>query len=1321
VNELRVIFQANPQADGAFVVELLPGWSSGVASPPIPFDFSLTNDDYEDLRWYLEDFMDLPDGGSVVRAHSTERRLKDWGRQLHDAVFSAPANQELLKQLLTSQEPGILTIGTRDAALLRLPWELIADEIAPLAHRVSVRRQLEAPEDLVERDIVLPLRILYIVSRPDDTGFIDPRVTTRSVFDALDPLGASVQIDLCRPPTVGQMEKMLSEAVHAGDPYDLVHFDGHGTFEPSVQLGGLYFEKPDDGSGTAVKDFINADRLGNVLAEYKVPLVILEACRSSTVGRTAVFRSVAPRLIQAGVNSVFSMGHAVLVEAARRLLDRFYRELVLGAPIGEALRQARAALLASPDRWIEYGPQGRTISLQDWFLPHLYQRGRDERLLPRPSPASASLRPRQFDLFMSHNHADSERVERLARMLDEKHGLRVWLDKWETRPGQLKPQCESGITNSRYTVVVGSEAALKSRWVEWEIEKALEHNPDGAKLLPIKFAELALPGELDELLWVDFTDPDKDEIQTRQLARLIRSTDAEDARRRRGFRSPSTNKAEVGAFPPAPMYEFQGRARELHQLERQFQTPDDPNNPNQPKRANRAIVLHAMGGMGKTALATEAAHWWTRSGLFRDGACFVSFEQFASAEHVEQILGTYLEGPNFESLPAAEQHRRAVELFNEKDVLLVWDNFESVLPQFNEELRSSELDQEVAVQTGAAQVSEASAVSSLAQSGPYTNDERNRLFDLFRDLIASPKGRGRLLITCRPGETGLPGALKTELQGLARPDSLWLLSRVIAKDGLTLNDPRLTREKLNPLLETLSDHPLSIELVAPHLKKLTPEAIIADFAKLVAEFRRGAGVERNESLLASLAFSTRRLSEAAQAVLPRLGMFSAGVCEQIFLDISELDPQLWEAARTELEATALIRVEHDFLLMNRPYLRFHPTLAYGAMGRAIPDPEEARQRFVGVYLEVLRVVDQALRHSNPRSGMELLAREEANVRSAVRWALADQEYAKAARAGETFRLYLERSGRLRERDAWVTWLVGEVRKGGFSKELAQSELEEAWTFSIQGHADKAIRHLQNLIERLSAATEFDPAFQLALTQQFLGRVLHNNGLSERAIPVLEETVKQWELLVTRVDTNRDGDAERGNLSATLRVLASALRSAGRLDAALACAEQGLAMDRELGNDRETAVGLGQCAEILRLQGRYHEADGRYDDALAAVRHAGDERSEATIIQHQGVLALEVRQYNRAASLLRQALKLFQAMSDEGSVLKTCKQSAGCSRNFARPVTRGPHLVRTIPRNRLAVRGCLKSGCRSAEHRHRLPAGRRSQSPATPRPGGPPAI
>ena len=39
-------------------------------------EFALTPHEQEDLRWYLEEYMDLPDGGAVVRAQGVERKLE---------------------------------------------------------------------------------------------------------------------------------------------------------------------------------------------------------------------------------------------------------------------------------------------------------------------------------------------------------------------------------------------------------------------------------------------------------------------------------------------------------------------------------------------------------------------------------------------------------------------------------------------------------------------------------------------------------------------------------------------------------------------------------------------------------------------------------------------------------------------------------------------------------------------------------------------------------------------------------------------------------------------------------------------------------------------------------------------------------------------------------------------------------------------------------------------------------------------------------------------------------------------------------------------
>lgn len=841
----------------------------------------------------------------------------------------------------------------------------------------------------------------------------------------------------------------------------------------------LCFERPDDGFGTSGTDFVAADRLGERLASYTVPLVILEACRSSTMSKTAVSGSIAPRLIQAGVGSVLAMSHAVHVETTRLLLDRFYQELVRGTTIGQAMAQAREVLRTKPVRWIESGPVGSTIELQDWFLPQLYQRAADEALVP--------------------------------------------------------------------------------------------------------------PGANDET----------------EGARLRES------------RSPAT-RDESGAFPPPPQFGFRGRAHELHVLERLFRT-------------RRGIVLHAMGGMGKTALATEAAHWWTRSGLFRDGACFLSFEQFANADRAVQVLGTYLAGPKFDQLPAVEQRRRAIELFQQNDVLMVWDNFESALPQFND------------------------------GASPYTEDERHRLAELFRDLTTG-SGKGCLLVTCRPGDTGLPGALRCELQGLARADSLWLLASILRRDGLTLADPRLSRDKLDPLLRDLADHPLSLELVGPHLRDLTPEEIRADFGKLLAKFQQEAPEGRNQSLLASLELSRRHLSPAAREAMPWLGLFSGGVFEKLLLNVSQLASETWESIRQELRRVALLRIESDLQLSDRPFLRFHPTLAAAVADPTLAQSPEIRQRFLGIYLALMQGLDNALKGAQSRAALEVLNREEANYRTAVQWAVADQQLTIAADLGDTFCEYLQRSGRFRERDAWVKWLRNAVGQQGFTKEAAEYERQHAWTLA-QGDPRGAVDQLQSLIERLRHTSDFDPAFELAATTFTLGRVLDHAGASAQAIPILRQAVSQWEALAAKAgglpweDLLASPDHmkavhELNNLSATIGDLANALSSAGQYNEALAFAEKCGKIQEKQGNHLGVASAHAQCASILMEAGRYGEADARYGLALAAALQLGDKGLEANLLQHQGRLADNRNQLDQATCLYHQAIKRFWEAGDHQGLMQT---------------------------------------------------------------------
>jgi tetratricopeptide (TPR) repeat protein len=668
------------------------------------------------------------------------------------------------------------------------------------------------------------------------------------------------------------------------------------------------------------------------------------------------------------------------------------------------------------------------------------------------------------------------------------------------------------------------------------------------------------------------------------------------------------DEVTLPGFPPPPLYRFQGRARELLDLERAF-------------RRHPAVVLGGGGGMGKTALTREAAHWWLRTGRF-DHAVFCSFEQKAGAEQVVQVLGKALEGEAFSARSAEEQWQAAVKLFRRKRVLLVWDNFESTLPVY---------------QQGEP------ADSPLV----FSEEARAQLRKLYGELTAG-EPKGRLLVTCRPDDTLLPGVKKVALGGLARPDSLHLLAAILDREGIATEREGYERAEVDGLLTMLADHPLSISLVAPHFRSLTPKKIREEFSTLLERFTdKEAPEARNQSLRASLEFSRRRLSPEAQQLLPYLAWFEGGVFERFLLNCTEMTAEVWSPIRSELVATALVAVE-ELEQFNTPYLRFHPTLPHAARPGDVANAEEAEQRFIAVYLAVMRMVDKALHGDQPAAGMALLAREEANFRSAIDRAFRLGARQQGGGMAATLRVYLERAGRLRERDALVAWVRAQLPEGdGLDEATCEAIRNQAWSRFEQGHPAEAVQTVQDLIRRLGREglrDGQDATSQLAVTEGQLGRIYVTAHRPDLALEPLGQAIAGFERL---------GDRARGNLSAALGDLANAYMTLGQFERALQAAERGLSIDREIGSSHSVTASLGQIAAILMAQERYSEAEARYGEALRAAQDAGDEQLQATTLQHQGALQRRMGNLDRAVALFQQALNLFQRSGDGEGEMQTC--------------------------------------------------------------------
>ena len=290
------------------------------------------------------------------------------------------------------------------AQLLGLPWELIHDEKGYLfLGRKGVRVRRKLPNREVKEPIATnpPLRVLLVSPRPEDdrAAYIDHRVSARPVVEALSRLGELAEFKVLTPPTFPALQKELERTDEDKKPYHVVHFDGHGVFSREHGLGALCFEDPKDLEKLEKRGTksIDAGTLAEDLREHRVPLFFLEACQSAQAEKDPT-ASVAGKLLQAGVASVAAMSHSVLVETARRFVGTFYKELMAGRRVGQAMLKGQQEL--KNDTFCGKAFTG-DLHLEDWFVPVLFQEDQDPQLIREiPAEEATALMKKRRELAL---------------------------------------------------------------------------------------------------------------------------------------------------------------------------------------------------------------------------------------------------------------------------------------------------------------------------------------------------------------------------------------------------------------------------------------------------------------------------------------------------------------------------------------------------------------------------------------------------------------------------------------------------------------------------------------------------------------------------------------------------------------------------------------------------------------------------------------------------------------------------------------------------------------------------------------------------------
>nr|CAA6813263.1 MAG: Unknown protein [uncultured Thiotrichaceae bacterium] len=261
--ELTRLDDGPEQLSAEAELEFIPADSAEreVVSDPFLFIAPIGQIEQDELSWYLEKYFQWPVGLFHDRAKRLEAQLPQWGEALYTALDKAEYHTVLnawsqvrsgterrfsvrvdTRLLARASDETKATVNTAASRLQALPWELLRDDNAYLcatANPVHIRRRLPNRKAYDASLSQLPVRILLVTARPEQegVGYIDHRASALPLVEAVEALGDLVQLTVLTPATLLSLSTELKRAREAGQPYHVLHFDGHGIYDAQYGLG----------------------------------------------------------------------------------------------------------------------------------------------------------------------------------------------------------------------------------------------------------------------------------------------------------------------------------------------------------------------------------------------------------------------------------------------------------------------------------------------------------------------------------------------------------------------------------------------------------------------------------------------------------------------------------------------------------------------------------------------------------------------------------------------------------------------------------------------------------------------------------------------------------------------------------------------------------------------------------------------------------------------------------------------------------------------------------------------------------------------------
>jgi predicted ATPase len=260
---------------------------------------------------------------------------------------------------------------------------------------------------------------------------------------------------------------------------------------------------------------------------------------------------------------------------------------------------------------------------------------------------------------------------------------------------------------------------------------------------------------------------------------------------------------------------------------------------------NQCVVLHGMGGMGKTILAEAVGRWQHERKHYRDGTWWISVRGVASVKQARVIIVNNLENLREEEKEIAQESNREMEkILSDSQQLIILDD----------------LDQ-------------------LIENSPETLQE---LVDLIESL-----GRCSTIKILTTSRSTLPSHLKVkyeqiEVKGLKTIEAIETFKKYAPPGENWLSSDEQARMDFEEIIEFLEGYPLPVKLAASYLRE--QQCDIKRLKKrmwkaLSGHHRKIRGKET--SLTVALDLSYQVLPPQAQDMFSRLASFPGGLSEEL--------------------------------------------------------------------------------------------------------------------------------------------------------------------------------------------------------------------------------------------------------------------------------------------------------------------------------------------------------------------------------------------------------------------------------------------------------